>query len=370
MVDPTDSEGAVEEVLMPFRTFTRSDGEFRLGSTRPDPELRQIAARKFLLLRSFCYRAPRNDPDEGTVYIVPGVDFAGPGPAPATRDAAELGERVPLERVVVPPDATGVTDLASVPPVFWWLVASYGNHTQAALLHDALYAEKGEATIPRRTADRLLLSALRESPDKGGPFRHWLMWAAVSGFGTMRYRLGALFALHVVAVWALTIGAVAWAWGDGLSWWWWQILAAVVVALVFLVVLGSSWRAGVDLTGGWLVPTVLTAAIVFVPLAIEWTYPFEFDWSPFTLLLAAAALTIVGPLWGLWVDPTLRGWLWPTAAIGLPLAVVPAVLILVALLLVWFVDLGAALTAAQRKTPDGEERPFELPSLEQAQMMP
>ena len=350
---------------MPFRTFTRSPGGFELGRRRPDPELRQVDTKRFFILRSFCYRAPEGDPDAGKVYIVPGTDFDDPSPPPPADPGP--GEPIPPELIVVPSDTTGATDLASVPPLFWWLIASYGNHTRAALLHDALYVD-GESSVPRRTADRLLLSALRESPDKAGPFRHWLMWAAVSGFGTMRHRLGMLFALHVVALWTLTIGAVAWAWGDGvagISWTWWQALLAGVGALLFLVVLGSSWRAGVDLTGGWLFPTLLTAAIVFVPLALEWTYPFEFDWSPFTLLAAAGLLTIVGPLWGLWVDPTLRGWLWPTAVIGLPLAVVPAVLIIVALALVWLIDLGAAISASQRKTQAGEEREFELPKIEQ-----
>jgi len=353
---------------MPFRTFTWPNSGFELGDTRPDPELRQVDTNRFFILKSFCYRAPRGDPDEGMVYVVPGTDFKGPAPPPPAEP--ERGEPVPPESIVVPTDTTGKTDLASVPPVFWWLVASYGNHTRAVLLHDALYAN-GEAPVPRRTADRLLLSALRESPDKAGPFRHWLMWAAVSGFGTMRHHLGVLFALHVVAVWGLTIGAVAWAWGDGLagiSWTWWQMTLAAVAAAVFLVVLGSSWRAGVELTGGWLVPTLLTAAVVFVPLAIEWTYPFELDWSPFTLLVAAGVLTLVGPLWGLWVDPTLRGWLWPTAVIGLPLAVVPALLILAALVLVWLIDLGAAITASQRKTQLGGKRDFEIPSLEQTRV--
>jgi hypothetical protein len=353
---------------MPFRTFTWPQSGFELGSTRPDPELRQFDTNRFFVLKSFCYRAPQGDPDPGMVYVVPGTDFRRPAAAAAAEP--ERREPIPDDSIVVPSDTTGETDLASVPPVFWWLVASYGNHTRAVLLHDALYAN-GEAPVPRRTADRLLLSALRESPDKAGPFRHWLMWAAVSGFGTMRHRLGVLFAAHVVAVWSLTIGAVAWAWGDGIagiSWTWWQAILAGMGALVFLIVLGSSWRAGVDLAGGWLVPTLLTAAMVFVPLAIEWTYPFELDWSPFTLLAGAGVLTLLGPLWGLWVDPTLRGWLWPTALIGLPLAVVPAVLIVVALLLIWLIDFGAAISASQRKTPAGEERDFELPTIEQTRV--
>jgi hypothetical protein len=207
-----------------------------------------------------------------------------------------------------------------VPSLFWWLIASYGNHTRASLLHDALYVDEGPPPVPRRTADRLFLTALREpGPQKGSAFRHWLMWAAVSAFGTMRWHLGVLFALQLVAVWALTIWAVVWAWGDGVGGIGWnasEIALALLAGLVFLVVVGSSWRAGVDLRGGWLVPGAMTSLLIVVPLANEWTYPFELELDPFTLLVAALGLTLTGPLWGLWVDPTLRGWLWPTVRRG------------------------------------------------------
>ena len=340
---------------MPFHTLTWEEGSVAVGDRTPDPELRQIDEDTFVILRSFCYRSPSTDPDEGVVYLVPGEDFE-----PSAQ--GRLGSRV-----VVPPETSGKTDLASVPSLFWWLIASYGNHTRASLLHDALYVDKGEPPVPRRTADRLFLSALREpGPQKGGAFRHWLMWAAVSAFGTMRWRLGLLFGLHVVAVWALTLWAIVWAWGDGIGgvgWSAWQVVLAALVGLAFLVVVGSSWRAGVDLRGGWLVPTAMTSLLVVIPLANEWTYPFELVVDPFTLLVVALALMLLGPLWGLWVDPTLRGWLWPTALIALPIAVIPAALILVAVALVWLVDLGASLAACLRKTPGGGKRPFEMPTL-------
>ena len=167
---------------MPFRTYTVEGGSFAVGDRTPDPELRQVDDDSFVILRSFCYRAFSGDPDAGAVYLVPGEDFE----APTSVD--------PELRVVIPPDVSGRTDLASVPPLFWWLIASYGNHTRASLLHDALYVDAGEPPVPRRTADRLLLAALREpGPQKGGAFRHWLMWAAVSAFGTMRWHLGVVF---------------------------------------------------------------------------------------------------------------------------------------------------------------------------------
>jgi hypothetical protein len=340
---------------MPFRTFSWEGGSVVLGDATPDPELRQVDEDTFVILKSFCYRAARTDPDADSVYLVPGEDFDPP---------AQLASG---QRVVVPPETSGRTDLASVPSLFWWLIASYGNHTRASLLHDALYVDAGEPPVPRRTADRLFLTALREpGPQKGGAFRHWLMWAAVSAFGTMRRGLGLVFGLHLIAVWTLTIWGIVWAWGDGIAgvgWNAWQVVLAALAGLAFLVVVGSSWRAGVDLRGGWLVPTAMTTALIVVPLANEWTYPLELDLDPFTLLAAALVLTLAGPLWGLWVDPTLRGWLWPTALIALPIAAIPVALILLAIVLVWLVDLGASLAASLRKTPAGGDRPFELPSL-------
>ena len=80
------------------------------------------------------------------------------------------------------------------------------------------YADKGEQEpVPRATADRLFLTALRELGQEKGAFRHWLMWTAVSLFGNMNRLLGGLCALQVLVVWALTVAAVAWAWGPTLS---------------------------------------------------------------------------------------------------------------------------------------------------------
>jgi hypothetical protein len=112
--------------------------------------------------------------------------------------------------VVVPPNEGGRTDLASVPSFMWWLVASYGNHTRAALLHDALVVDtKGvDPPIARTAADRILLSALREpGQKKGGAFRHWLMWAAASVFGTMRSPFWLRPAGLAIHVWIVDLGA-------------------------------------------------------------------------------------------------------------------------------------------------------------------
>lgn len=349
---------------MAFRSFEYRGDKVAVGSDEPKPELRQIGPRKFILLHSFCYVAPKGEPDEGTVYIVPGED--APDRELETRHTVTTD--TPPRKVVVPPtNGGGETDLASVPPFMWWLIASYGNHTRAALLHDALYVEgKAVPPVSRANADRLFLAALREPGQKRGVFRHWLMWAAVSVFGNIKNRFGLvvalLFGLHVFAVWTAAVGAVAWKWGGSLDATWWKLIVYVVVLFVFLAVLGTSWRAGVDLTGGWLSPTLLLALLLVLPLVAAWPSSFEL-WSPFGLLALALGLMAVGMLWGLAVAKELRWWLWPTALIGLPISMIPVGLIFVAIQLVWCVDLGAAVAAMFRRRRDGQRYGFELPSL-------
>src|SRR5262245_9192911 len=126
---------------MPFRSYRWEGDQVALGPRDPMPELRQTGPSSFVIEKGFCYQVGPGDPEEGAVYLIPGED-AGDR-CKRTRDAETTGD--PPARVVIPPtDGGGKTDLASVPPFMWWLVASYGNHTRAALLHDALYVDKGE----------------------------------------------------------------------------------------------------------------------------------------------------------------------------------------------------------------------------------
>ena len=344
---------------MPFATYGWEGERVVVGSSEPDPVLQQTGPSSFVLLKSFCYRVAEGDPEAGMVYLVPGED--APDRDIRTRHALTTDD--PPKQVVIPPTADGgSTDLASVPWFMWWLVASYGNHTRAALLHDSLYVNQGEEEpVPKATADRLFLTAMREPEQKTGVFRHWLMWAAVSLFGNMNRLLGGCCAVQVLSAWLLTVGGIAWAWGPTAAWSWWKIVLAVVAVVVLLTILGTSWRLGVDLTGGWLSPTLVVLAGVVIPLYREWPSSFQLGWSPFTLLFVATLLTLLGPLWGLAVDPTLRWWLWPTAAIGLPIALVPVGLIFLSSGLVWFIELGAAVARSQRRAPDGTRERFERP---------
>lgn len=80
-----------------------------------------------------------------------------------------------------------VTDLASVPRLLWAVIAPFGLHASAAVLHDWLYRSDGaRRRFSRRQADRMFREAMVVS---GTPkFRAWLMWLAVrSPFGFLAY---------------------------------------------------------------------------------------------------------------------------------------------------------------------------------------
>lgn len=368
---------------MPFGTFERRHGqgswEWDMNSGQePAVELRQKDRATFVLRRSFCYLVPDGYPDAGTVFVVPGEDRPT---CSSTEETTQDGHKV-----VIPPNPTrGETDLASVPWFMWWLVATYGNHTRAVLLHDALYVDEGPPPVPRPTADRLLLTALREPGQKTGVFRHWLMWAAVSVFGTMGKLRGALFSAHVFAVWGLLAAALAWAWGPTI-WSWgpaiWPdaagpvpvvpaevanaalvVVGGLVTASVLLFLLGGAWRAGVDNTGGWAFVLLFIGLIILGLLWLERPWSFELRWSPSSLLLATFALLLLGLPWGAMVDRSLWGWLWPTALIGLPIAMIPVVFIFMSVYLVRFIDVGAARVRARQKDENGNPIGYQKPDV-------
>jgi hypothetical protein len=340
-----------------------------LGSTTkpPDPILQETGPRDFILRNTFCYDVPHGFPDARSLFMVPGDGYPFNDVGTTRRTTREDEPR----SIVVPPPpkkGAGTTDLASVPSWMWWLIASYGSHTNAALLHDALYVDDGQvAPVTPSTADRLFLTALRERKEKRGAFRHWLMWAAVSvlGHGGRKRTYG--FPGHVLAVWVLTLGGIGWALA-AVDWTWrsgtvFAFVGAFAVAAL-CVVAGGGWRAGVDRSWGWLIPMGVLTVFMASTAAALWIWS-EHRWlSPLTCLLGALVLLELGLLWRKEVDPSLRWWLWPTAAIGLPIALIPAGLIVVARALVWCIDLGAAAARAKRTGPDGEPESFSVPSFD------
>lgn len=76
-----------------------------------------------------------------------------------------------------------VTDFASVPAAFVWIVNKTGPYTLAAILHDYLLTEElPRRTITSRDVDGVFRRVMREESVAFAP--RWTMWAAV--------RLGAL----------------------------------------------------------------------------------------------------------------------------------------------------------------------------------
>ncbi len=78
-----------------------------------------------------------------------------------------------------------VTDFASIPSFFHFIVQPFGRHAPAAVLHDYLYA-LGQKKA-RRLADRLFLNAMKDAGVPG--FRRSLMYRMVRLFGGGGYGL-------------------------------------------------------------------------------------------------------------------------------------------------------------------------------------
>jgi hypothetical protein len=247
-----------------------------IGSRGQSPErltLEQIGEKRFRLVKGFRYHVP-------DTAVVP----------PKVRDI-EL------------PDLFE-TDIASVPWVFWWLIASYGSHARAAIVHDALVGAPVVVVTDRKIADYVLLIALEEPSEfdgkHGSYIRHQLTWAAVCLFGTMLCEaklLLTLFLLMVAGFWFASVGAI-------ISWLpWWSL-------------------------SGW-------------------------EWIP------AVSLGLAGFLWKFnpFAERKVAGRLWPIGVVGLPTLAPALVLVLVTSGAVWLVDL---VPATFRGIRDGvwERPPF------------
>lgn len=111
-----------------------------------------------------------------------------------------------------------VTDLASVPHFFTWLVPRYGRYTRAAVLHDYLCLEAHAGRFNRHDADGIFRRTMRELGV--GFLRRWIMWTAVrvgSGWGGLwkggfAKGLGVLALALLCAVFFLVPVAVVGAW--------------------------------------------------------------------------------------------------------------------------------------------------------------
>ena len=72
--------------------------------------------------------------------------------------------------------AATLTNFASSPRPFWWLVPRYGRYTSATVLHDWL-TDPATALVDRCDADGIFRRTLREAGVAA--WRRWLMWGTV-----------------------------------------------------------------------------------------------------------------------------------------------------------------------------------------------
>lgn len=154
---------------------------------------------------------------EGVAYLLPDdVDY----PSRLTRSSP------PRSQWVAPPHGDDEsTDLASVPPWLWGVIASFGRHTMPALVHDRLCREADEAADTGRRdeaarlrweADWMFRVGLTEQEVPWA--QRWVMWAAVRLFG----------AASLEPTGKLAVGAA--------------LVGMITTALAALGVLGVTWR--------------------------------------------------------------------------------------------------------------------------------
>lgn len=118
------------------------------------------------------------------VAILSDMEKQGRTLAVVTRPYAYMHEIRGVNVAVEVPEGF-VTDFASIPSFFHFLVQPFGRHAPAAVLHDYLYAIGQKKARP--IADRLFLNAMREAGV--GALRRSLMYRMVRFFGGRGYGL-------------------------------------------------------------------------------------------------------------------------------------------------------------------------------------
>jgi hypothetical protein len=213
-----------------------------------------------------------------------------------------------------PDNPDDLTDLASVPVGLRWLIASYGQHTKAALVHDRL-VRTGMPLQERVEADTVFFRALEESGNNW--MRHRLMWAAVAVGGTM--------------------------WSHA------KVLAGIFFAHVFVFWVTSLWAVGVL---AWL---QRQPWLDWIPYFDRLPFEQHREWAT----IAAAALVFLGFAWHAapTADRALSWWMWLAAAIGIGLIAPPWVLIAVSVRVVQLIDYLVAAARSIGPQPYEPPRP-------------
>lgn len=77
------------------------------------------------------------------------------------------------------------TDFASIPRIFWTIIAPVGKHTLPSVLHDYLYEHGASLGVSRKEADKIFWDAMIES--HVAQITANVIWFCVRVFGFRRY---------------------------------------------------------------------------------------------------------------------------------------------------------------------------------------
>lgn len=188
------------------------------------------------------------------------------------------------------PDSADRTDLASVPAIFWSLIASYGRQTAPAVVHDSECARvqaaqrsgeysANEALADREGVDRAFRLGLRELGV--APFRAWIMWTFVSLERYQKHSVPRFVGLLLLAALGLLLVAgapVVLALGAP-----WLAVGMLLLPLGTSAVAGRQWRLLVwaSYAGALLLPVAVLQVAAYLPwAAIENLVWFLVDWLP------------------------------------------------------------------------------------------
>lgn len=92
-----------------------------------------------------------------------------------------VGEKEDNEIIEVP--IGFITDFASVPRVFWWILPKWGKYGNAAVIHDYLYWIQDKTKYPKVKADKIFLEGMEVL--KVGKSKAKLMYNAVKYCGKL-----------------------------------------------------------------------------------------------------------------------------------------------------------------------------------------
>lgn len=166
------------------------------------------------------------------------------------------------------------TDLASVPLIFWSLIASYGRQTAPAVIHDSecwrvrqSRIRAVDALAERERIDRAFRLGLRELGV--APFRAWLMWTIASFERYQKHsipRFVGMLALGILGITLVVVGSILAVSGIPAA------VALLVAPLATSAIGGRQWKLLVwaSYAGALMLPVAALQLAAYLPyFAIE-----------------------------------------------------------------------------------------------------